>query len=200
MKSVLTKMLIKIAVSFLVIIAIFYFLIMPKLSQLIVNQLALEKVSSDYRRADDKLADLNKIAKNKTSLDQAKSTVFAYLPDEPSPSTFIVGLEQMTSQIPIIIDSLSVTEAKAQATTSKTSTDSTSTSASTSATKNIKVAEKAYQFDASFKISYDKIATFLTKMESMSRFNTITKITIGSLDSNDSTLDFKATGKIYYGK
>ena len=166
------------------------------------NQLALEKVSSEYKQADSTLAALNKISKDQTGLDTIKKTATSYLPDEPSASEFIIGLEQMTSQIPIIIDSLSVNEIKTKAVskTATSSSDSADSSATTTKTATTKASEKALKFDASFKTSYDNVLIFFRKMEQNTRFNTIETITMGSYNVKDSTLNFSAEGKIYYGK
>lgn len=175
---------------------------MPKLNQLVENQVALNKISTDYRKADDKLADLNKLAKNQTLLDETKKTVVGYLPDNPDASDFIISLESMTSKIPIIIESLSVNEIKAAKTAKASTTNSDSTSKTSTAKTATKTApaEKALEFDASIKTTYDKISIFFSQMESMSRFNTIENVTIGNYNPDDSTLDFNTSGKIYYGK
>jgi len=205
MKSPVAKIIIKIALSLLIIAAAFYFLIMPKLNTLVENQIALEKLSSDYRQADDKLSDLNKLNKNHADLDTIHQTVYGYMPDDPTPSTFIIGLEKMTSEISIIIDSLSTNEVKTQTSTaSKSSGDSesssTKTTTSTATSKTAAKSEKAVEFNASFKSDYNHIITFFSRMESLDRFNTIESINIGNIDPNTSNLNFQATGKIYYGK
>lgn len=206
MKSPIFKIIFKILLSSAAITAIFYYLILPELGNLAKNQIALEKVSSEYRQADRKLKDLNKINKNKADLQSTEKTVNDYLPDTPSASTFIVSLEQMTSQTPIIIDSLSVTETKTQKTASKkpsndseTTSDkkTQTTSASTSATQS---SEKALEFNASFKAEYNNILAFFSKIEKMDRFNTIESFSLGNMDEKTSTISFQAAGKIYYGK
>ncbi len=199
MKSQVFKIFLKVFATLLFIGAVFYFLIMPKLNELVDNQIKISQINFDQAAADSKLSQLKKISKNKDDLDATVSKVNEYLPDDPSASTFIVKMEQTSSQIPVIIDSLSVTEIKTK-TTTKSTDASESKDSKTATTTAKKPTEKALTFSATFRSSYENILIFLKKMEEMSRFNTIESITLGSYSTEDGYLTLKADGKIYYAK
>jgi len=199
------KIVIKVLATIIVLACAFYFLVLPKLSELAENQVAIEEISSDLAAADAKLNQLKKIDKNKTELTQTKTLVDGYLPNDQSASGFILNIEQTASQIPIIVESLSINEIKAAATAAKTTDSETATStkatdATAKTTTKAPEKEKALTFSASIKTSYDKILIYLRKMEELPRFNTIETISIGGYNKNDANLDLRAEGKIYYAK
>lgn len=202
MKSALVQIIVKIAATIIIIIAVFYFLIAPKLSTLVQSQLEVERLGIDLKKADEKLSALKSVDKNRTLLDQAKNEVFALLPDEPGASSFILNIESASSNVGIIVDSLSVAETKNK-TTTKASTASEGTEKSGSATtptKSTTSAEKSLAFSASFTSDYSKAQEFLKRLELLPRFNTVESITLNNYRPDDGTLTLRAEGKIYYGK
>lgn len=200
MKSPLIKIIIKVAITALAIGAIFYFIFSPELSKLAQNQIEVARLGNDMKEADNKLKELKGFSKDRTTLDATKNEVAALLPDDGNASSFILNIEQATSSIPIIVESLSVNEVKA-ATKAKTATDSdTTTKTATTTTTAKPVAEKALSFSASFTSDYTKALEFLKLMRTLPRYNTIESIALSGYNSTDNTINLQAEGKIYYGK
>lgn len=207
MKSPLIKIIAKITITVLALGSVFYFMFSPKLSELAQNQIEVSRLSIDLKQADDKLKQLKGYEKDHAALDATKKQVLGLLPDEPSASSFILNIEQTSSSIPIIVESLSVNEIKTAKTPAKTDTSdsetsktSSSTSSPTTTSSAKPAAEKALTFSASFTSDYDRAQQFLKRMQYLPRFNTIESITLGGYNTTSNTINLKAEGKIYYGK
>ncbi len=202
MSPSVVKIIIKVFTTLAVITAVFYFFINPKLNMLVENQTSLEEIGNKLKIAEDELKQLTKINNDKEGLANTKNIVFNYLPDNADASVFIVTLEQTAKEIPIIIDSLGVVEAKNTTTTPKSTSDSSDTSSdkSVSTTTEVKNTDKSLNFTASLTSTQANILTFLQRMESLNRFNTISNISLGGYDEENGTLSFRLEGKVYYGK
>lgn len=200
MKSPGLKIFLKLFIILIIIGLIYYFLLRPKVSSLSQNQASIEKINIDWQDSDNKLGELKKIDKDRTQLTETKQLVTSYLPDETTPSSFVVKLEGLTSTIPIIIDSLGITEPKVAPAPVKSEDDSSSSKTSTAAKPAAKPVEKVLNFSTSSRATYDKIILFFQKMEQFSRFNTIETVSISGYTATDGTLDLKTSGTIYYGK
>lgn len=201
MSPSVTKIIIKVSITLIGAIAIFYFLISPKIKEVAENQTSLEDIGSQLTIATSELQQLKKIDKDKEGLSKTKEIVDGYLPDNGEASSFIVTLEHTASEIPVIIDSLSVAETKAAATksTSDSSDDEAKTGSATPKTTT-KTAEKSLDFSATLVSTQDNIITFLQRMENLNRFNTIESFSLGGYSADKGTLNLRIEGKAYYGK
>jgi Tfp pilus assembly protein PilO len=191
MKSPTTIIIIKIIATILVIAAFYFLFLTSKINQLVKNQSDIEKISLELRNADKKLQQLKDVDKNKKSLEDTKILVNNFWPEEQEASSFIVNIEQTTTAIPLIVDSLNVAEPKATKATKTTDKKDTKTSAPSN---------KYLDFTASFSSPYQNILTFFEKMESLSRFNTIESVSLGGYNEDEGTLNLRVQGKIYYGR
>lgn len=198
MKSPLLEIIIKIAATVLVIGSVFYFIVSPKLAQLAENQIEIERLGSEMKQADTKLAALKAQDKNRAQLDSYKKEVTDLLPDDPSASSFILNMESTSSTEGIIINSLSITEVKAVKKTAD-ATDKTTTPTASAGTKKT-ATEKALNFSTSFTSDYSKSQAFLKSLELLPRFNSIENISISNYQPQENTMSIQASGKIYYGK
>ena len=214
MNRAVTIIIVQAIITAVAITCAFIFAINPLLSRLLDNQSKINDMSQELSITQDKLTQLKTLEKQKDNIGSIILAVNGYLPDDSEASEFIVHLEKTTSQIPVVIDSLSVTESKtttsksASKTTdssdessSKKSNSNSDTSSSTSKTTSSKASsEKSLTFSASFKSNYDNIITFFQQMETFSRFNTIESISLSGYNEKDGVMNLKIDGKLYYGK
>ncbi|OQB06698.1 MAG: Pilus assembly protein, PilO [bacterium ADurb.Bin212] len=197
MKSPTTIIIVKIVATLLIIGAFYFLFLTSKINQLVKNQSDIEKISLELRNADKKLQQLKEVDKNKKSLEDTKLLVNNYWPEEQEASSFIVNIEQTTTSIPLIVDSLNVAEPKTtKASKTTDTTDKTDKKESKSSAPN----NKYLDFTASFSSPYQNILVFFEKMESLSRFNTIESISLGGYNDDEGTLNLRVQGKIYYGR
>jgi Tfp pilus assembly protein PilO len=199
MSPSITKIIIKSSITLVSAILIFYFLIIPKIDEIAKNQTSLEDIGSQLTIAQSEVQQLKKIEKDKEGLTKTKEIVENYLPDKGEASSFIVTLEHTSSEIPVIINSLSVAESKAT-TTSKSTSDSSNAENKTGTTNPAKAPEKSLDFSATLVSTQDNIITFLQRMENLNRFNTIESFSLGGYSADKGTLSLRIEGKAYYGK
>lgn len=202
MNSLITKTVVQVVVTAAAVSCTFIFVIVPLLDNLKENQTEINKMSYELQAATDKLNQLQALDRNKDNIKVTKDLIEAYWPNEAGSSDFIVDLEETTSEIPIIVDSLTVAETKTATTKSTKTTDSskdTSSKKDTNTSKTTTTSDKSLDVTATFKSNYDNILLFFQKMESFSRFNTIESVSLSGFDK-DSNLNLKIQGKIYYGE
>lgn len=198
MKSPLAQIMIKILAAIMIIGAFFYFVISPKLSDMAENQIEIERLGSEMKQADNKLAALKAQEKTKDELIGIKNEVVTLLPDNPDASSFILDMESTSSALGIIINSLSVSEIKSTTKTKTTDTDTNEETATTVAKKT--ATEKALAFNTAFTSEYDKAQDFLKSLELLQRFNVIDNISFSNYRADYNTVNVQASGKIFYGK
>lgn len=190
MSSSVIKIIAKVLVTVLAIYAYYTFSFSSTIEKLAKTQNDIYKINNELLQADKKLQNLKNIKKDESSLNSTADKVAKYWPDDKNTSEFIVNLENTTSEIPIIVDSLSTNEPK----TNKSSTSKSKENATTASS------DKYVEFSASLRSSYDNILTFFSRMENLSRYNSIENVSIGSFKKEDQTLNLSVKGKIYYGK
>lgn len=200
MKSPLIQIIIKGLATIIVVVGIFYLLITPKLSNMVKNQLEVEKLGYDLKKADDKLSALKEFEKNKEGLDQTKGEVFGLLPDEASASGFILNIESISRQLGVVVDSLSVNEIKATKAPAKTDDNTTAKAAEPAAAAPKAAAEKALSFSANLTADYGKSQSFLKALEMLPRFNTVETLSLTNYSIETGTMNLRTEGKIYYGR
>lgn len=200
----------------MIIIGVIIFLgIVPSVVKFQNDQNNLNIARDNLNSAQTKLTELNKLNKDADKTDTVKAKVLELLPDEKNTSDFIVKVESMTSSIPLIIQNFNLAEAKKSSAktttdtkdetgTSNSSTKSTTSDQTTDQSGNTSETKtdsgNSVEFTVSFKSDYKTIQDFLNKMEKFPRFNTIESLNLSGYNADTNFMDFKANGKIYYGK
>lgn len=177
---------------FVVFAAIIIFLLNPTLSDIAKNKKAIIDQQKQLAVNYDEISSLQKIAKDKTGFEGIRDTVLGYLPATLNSSQFIVEVEGLAKKTDITIDGFSMnasaTSVTATKTTGQTSTDTVKKKAKTSTQQN--------EFSLSTKADFTKIMSFIAQMEKLSRFNSISSISIASAENGGA--DVKIMGNIFY--
>jgi len=190
MSSSVIKIIVKILIAVVAVYAYYYFSLSSTIEELAKTQNNIYKINIELLQADKKLQNLKDIKKDENGLNIIADKVATYWPDDTETSSFIIILEKTTTEIPLIVDSLSTNVPKNDKSTTKKTKDKTETVAN----------DKHVEFTASLRSSYDNILTFFSKMENLSRYNSIESVSIGSFKKEDQSLGLSVKGKIYYGK
>lgn len=177
------KRIIVISIIYIALIgSIIAFLMVPSITKLKENKVKINTKQSELDKATERLSALQKMDKNKEEIEKTVSVIEQYLPDTVSSSSFIVEIEGLAKTLNTVIDSFSMTDG-----------------ATPTAKKDDKKKEALSQNDFSItaKSAYTQSVEFLSQLENLSRFNTISMIGINSLQGGEISL--KLTGQIYYG-
>lgn len=169
---------------------IFFFGLKPAISE---SKTIKDKITSNNTKISansSKIEAINNITKKQKDFDKMEETVNNYLPDNLNSSQFIVEIEGLAKDLNFNVDSLSMSEPttaeKAAAAKTTKNTDKTAIGKSQ---KN--------GFTLSGKTEYASMVDFLSRMEKLSRLNTIDALDV---TPDENSLNFKITGNIYYVK
>lgn len=169
------------AIFVLVSVALVFFVLMPSLQNLRQNQTSLAEKQAVLTEKQTTLASLEKLNKNIGEFNMVYDNINNLWPDTTNVSGFIVQVEGLAKEQNIVIDNFSVDEANSS---KKEGSDD--------------ISKGGTGFTLTAKSTYPVFFDFLTKLQSMARLNSITKISLGQ-ETGDS-LSINITGKIYYGE
>ena len=212
MKSVQIKLVLKIGLMIGLIAIVVVFFVVPTFRQIDSNQTELKTTKAKLTASEIKLSNLEKIQKDQSKITEMKNRVLELVPDNKDTSDFVVKTESMAATLPLTIQSINITEKKAETakttannestTTSKTKTNQQeSESDATSQTdKTAKTASDSTEFIVNFKANYQTILDFLIKFDSFPRFAAFDSMTTSGYNQTNDTLDFKIQGRIFNGK
>ena len=198
MENIPKKSLLTFGIYLVVFAGIILFLLTPTLNEINQNKKNIidqrEQLSANY----DEIASLQKIEKDKAGFEQIKNTVFSYLPATLDSSEFIVEVEGLAKKTDITIDSVTMSATSSAVDKPKeaapASTDTTDKS-TTTVTKKSKSGTQKNDFLLDTKADFTKSMAFVQQLEKLSRFNSISAI---SITPTDTGVDIKLTGDIYY--
>lgn len=187
----LTKHLIICAI-YLIIIAIVIFVgVLPQYRNLTKKQEELGEIKTELNAISKKRTNLTKIAKEKGKIEQTKQTIYEYLPPNKDNSDFVVKVEALAKELSINISAFSFT-----ATKEKTNTDKSAESKSTKK----ETVNNSSEFSINFTTNFGSIIQFTEKLESFPRLNIVDTLAISGYDKTNDTLNFRLTGRIFYGQ
>ena len=169
-----------------------YFVFMPALSRLKQNKATFDQKQQVLRNNYDKIESLQKIEKNPKEFDTLSTAVNELWPDNQDISKFIVQIESVAKDSNLVIDNFSVVESTVKK--QKATDDSGNASSSNTKTKT----DTGTKFSLAVKSPYSNIIDLIGKMETMARLNAISSIDMNYID--ESTINLKLTGGVYYGK
>ena len=192
------KSMLTFAIYLILFAGIVLFLLTPTLKEINQNKTNIidqrQQLSANYNE----IASLQKIEKDSTGFEQIKNTVFGYLPATLDSSEFIVEVEGLAKKTDITIDSVTMSATSSAMDkpkeTTPTSTDATDKSTPTS-TKKANHGTQKNDFLLDTKADFPKSMAFVQQLEKLSRFNSISAI---SITPTDTGVDIKLTGDIYY--
>ena len=179
-----------------------FFLLSPTLKDIEKNKKEIVAEQKTLTANYDEIASLQKISKDKAGFDQIRDTVFGYLPAILNSSQFIVEVEGLAKKTDITINSVSMnavsSSVAAEKTTAKTTDETTKTETTKTDTtkKKTKGGTQKNEFSLTTKADFAKTMSFIAQMEKLSRFNSITSLSIASSENNGA--DVKITGNIFY--
>jgi len=177
-----------------------FFLLRPTLSEIEINKKNIIEQRKQLATNYDEIASLQKIEKDTAGFEQIKSTVLGYLPTTLNSSQFIVEVEGLAKKTNITIDSITMSAVSSTfgattKTTTPTTTDEGDKKTTTTSTKKSKGGTQQNGFILSTKADFSKSMSFVQQMEKLSRFNSISAI---SITPTDAGVDIKLTGDIFY--
>lgn len=173
-------------IGYLAIIAAVVMLVLnPTLNEIEKNKKTIISERKQLAANFDEISSLQKIEKDKEGFSEIKKTVLGYLPETLNSSQFIVEVEGLAKKTDITINSVSM-----NATPSSVSKETDTTK------KKTKGGTQQNEFSLSTKADFAKTMSFLAQMEKLSRFNSISTISIASVEN--SSADVKITGDIFY--
>lgn len=178
------------------------FLLNPTLKNIEKNKKEIVTEQKTLTANYDEIASLQKISKDKVGFDEIKNTVFGYLPATLNSSQFIVEVEGLAKRTDITVNSVSMSAASssvvAEKTTAKTTDETTKTETTKTDTtkKKTKGGIQKNEFSLTTKADFAKTMSFIAQMEKLSRFNSITSLSVASAENGGA--DVKITGNIFY--
>jgi len=177
--------------------AVIIFLLNPTLSEITKNKKMIKSEQKQLAANYDQLSSLQKIAKDKEGFGNIKDTVLGYLPATLNSSQFIVEVEGLAKKTDITIDSFSMSASPSSVSTAKTTGQVSNDVGKTDTTKKkAKTNTQQNEFSLSTKADFTKTMSFIAQMEKLSRFNSISSISIASAENGGA--DVKITGNIFY--
>lgn len=200
MQSISRKSLISFGAYAILFAGVVFFLLSPALTDIENNKKNIIEERKQLATNYDEIASLQKIDKDKAGFEQIKNTVMGYLPNSLNSSQFIVEVEGLAKLTEITIDSVTMsatpTAVGGAKTAPKTEAEDTENKASTTTTtKKAKGGTQQNSFLLSTKADFSKSMAFIKQLEKLSRFNSITAITIAPTEDG---VNIKLTGNIYY--
>ena len=185
-------------VLYIVIFAgIIFFVLNPTLNEIEKNKKAIISEQKQLAANYDEIASLQKIEKDKEGFEAIKNTVLGYLPASLDSSQFIVEVEGLAKKTDITIDSVSMSATSSSVTPLKETTKTADDADKKETTKKkTNTGTQKNEFSLSTKAEFSKSMAFLQQMEKLSRFNSISSISIVPLENT--SVDVKITGNIYY--
>lgn len=207
MKSYQIKLIVKLGIYLVLFAGLVFFAILPTLNKYNANKIKLEGQTQKLATAQNDFESLVKLKKDDAAREEIKKNIATFLPDEKSTSDFVVKIESLSGELGIQIPTLTTTEPKETVKTTTTddesaanSTSKTGATAEPSTTATKTTPQNNVEFSLNFSNNYDKIQEFILKMNSLLRLNSLESISISNFNAENSNVDFKTTGKIYYGK
>lgn len=204
MKAYQIKLIIKSAIYLVLFAALVLFAIIPTLNRFNKNKIDLSDRNQKLVTAQNDFETLIKLRKDDATREDVKKNVTTYLPDEKSTTDFVVKIESLSQETGITVPALTTVEPKTQTKTAKATSDETDDTKAAAAAKETTTkttpAQNSVEFSLSFSNSYEKVAEFISRMNSMLRLNSLESISISNYNPENGTLDFQTKGKIYYGK
>lgn len=179
--------------------AVIVFLLNPALAEIKKNKKAIVDEQKQLTANYDEISSLQKIEKDKDVFDGIKNTVLGYLPATLNSSQFIVEVEGLAKKTDITINSFSMNAASSSVSTKKdttTATASNDTGTTAVAKKKASGGTQQNEFSLSTKADFAKTMSFIAQMEKLSRFNSISTISIASIENGGA--DVNITGNIFY--
>lgn len=195
MFQVFKKIIITAGVYLVIFIAVIVFALNPSINSLKQNK---QKISNNQNKLDEtynKLNTLQKIEKHPEEFKAATDMVNNSWPDNLDISHFIVQTENLAKNNSIILENLSVAEAKKSSAKSAPKEDGDSEKA---VSEKKKTADTGTQFTFGLQAPYSSVLSFIKGMETLPRFNSISLINLSGNDTGD--INLRMTGSIYYGK
>lgn len=208
MKSYQIKLIVKSGIYLVLFAGLVFFAILPTLNKYNANKIKLEQQTKKLATAQNDFESLVKLKKDDAAREEIKKNIATFLPDEKSTSDFVVKIESLSGELGIQIPTLSTTEPKTTVKPTATteddgtakSTAKTGTTAEPTTTATKTTAQNNVEFSLNFSNNYDKVQEFILKMNTLLRLNSLESISISNFNAENSNMDFKTTGKIYYGK
>jgi len=198
MQSISRKSLISFGTYAILFAGVVFFLLSPALTDIENNKKNIIEERKQLATNYDEIASLQKIDKDKAGFEQIKNTVMGYLPNSLNSSQFIVEVEGLAKLTEITIDSVTMsatpTSVGGAKVTPKIETEDTENKTATT-TKKTKGGTQQNSFLLSTKADFTKSMAFIKQLEKLSRFNSITAITIAPTED---VVNIKLTGNIYY--
>lgn len=197
MNQISKKTVLKLLSYIVVFAAIVVFLLNPKLTQIEKNKKIISEKQKQLAENYDELASLQKIERDKEGFESIKNTVLGYLPSTLSSSQFIVEVEGLAKKTDITIDSVSMNAVSTSVSATKEANKKSDDAEKTESTKKkASGGTQQNQFTLVTKAEFSKAMSFIQQMEKLSRFNSISSISIVSTGANDTSIAI--TGNIYY--
>jgi len=181
--------------------AIIFFVLQPTLVDIENNKKSIVEQNKQLAANYDEIASYQKIEKDKAGFELIKNTVFGYLPTSLDSSQFIVEVEGLAKKTNVTIDSVTMSATSttfgAKKTAAAAPSDDAGDKKSTDSSSNKKTKGGTQQnsFVLSTKADFASSMSFIQQMEKLSRFNSITSVTIAP---NETGVDIKLTGDIFY--
>lgn len=174
------------------IIAVGYFLLFPNITKLASNQQLLAQKKSQFEINEDKISSLEKTNQSIAEFEQKNKTVIELLPDNPEVSSFVVNVEALAKSLDQNITNFTIDNILTSSKSKSTNTEDGEVAAESS-----KKSDKGIKFSINSSSDFSGFLNFISKMETLARFNTISSI---ELSTKDLSLNYKLTGYIYNGK
>ena len=188
MKSTQTKIIITSSVFTIIVGALIFFGVYPEMTKYSDNKSKLSETKAKVEEAEFKLSELNKLNNKSAEIEETKEFVTGLLPDDKSNSDFVVKAEAMSDGISVIINTLT------------TGTSTTSANKSPASSSEKKSVDNSVEFSIATISSYPTILDIIGKLESFPRFNIIDSLYISGRDKDLNIFNFRANGRIFYGK
>lgn len=195
MKSTNIKILITSSIFLIIIGAAIFFGVYPEMNRFSNNQAMLSETKAKLIEADYKLNQLNDLSKNQASIDETKKFVDDILPDDKNTSDFVVKAEALTDGLSVIIESFTTSASTVTAKKPVAASDEEAAPAQTQ-----KKQENSVEFNISMNEGFSTVYDVIMKLESFPRFNVLDSLYFSNFTTESNKLDFRAKGRIFYGK
>jgi Tfp pilus assembly protein PilO len=196
MKSEHFKILITSSLLLIITGVVIFFGVYPEMSTFSDNQASLSETRAKLIEADFRLNELNVLSKDQNSIDETKRFVNDLLPDDKNTSDFVVKSEALTDNLSVIIETFTTTASVP--TTKKVNPDSEVATTTKETPK--KEGGASVDFSITMNESYSTISDVIKKLESFPRMNVLDALYFSNYSTESNTIDFKAQGRVFYGK
>lgn len=180
MKDLFQKTYFQVLAYLVVITSIVLFSLAPSIKGISSNRKAIAENKIKIENLDAQISTLQKLSETSSEIDQKASIISKYLPDNLDSSSFIVETEGLARSLNLVIESFSI------------SSDSKDPKANKDASS-----QPQSQFTITLKSSFSQALSFIEQLENLSRFNTISAISMSAVTGDQISLQL--TGQIYYG-